>query len=142
MPESYLKYWNGISYNYIRTDGVTDILYQPVLENHLFKDDSLYISYNGKIKILETQKHITEWYVVDTESYDERIWGRDLINFLLYAEKYSNYDISEIKEKIWNEKILWLKDNEPEFYVEREKFDSWFDKKENADIPYVVKKVF
>ena len=132
LPENYLHYWDGLRSNYIRTEGVVDIFYQPVLENHLFKDDSLYISYKEKIKILKEEKHISTWYTLDDKTYDSVIYGTDIVNFLVYINKYSNYDIEPIKDQIWNEKMLWLKDNETEMFNDyvknRENFESWFTK--------------
>lgn len=136
LPKSYMCYWDGIRYNFLRTDGVVDIFYQPVLENHILKDDSLHISYNGKIKVLDKKECSTTWYEFDINSYDEIIWGIDIIRFLLMAKEYSGYDIEPIKEQIW-QKMLWLKDNEPEMfsrYVKsRKNFDSWFDKDSEFD---------
>lgn len=134
LPEWYLNYWDGIRQNYINTKGVVDLIYRPVLENHIFKDDALYISYNGKIKELSRVTHISTWITFDENTYDDVIFGNYIIDFLVYAKVFSGYDIEPIKEKIWNDKMLWLKENETEMfeaYVKsRENFNSWFDKVE------------
>ena len=36
---------------FVKTSGVKDLYYTYIKENHLFKDDYLYISYNNKLKI-------------------------------------------------------------------------------------------
>ena len=132
LPEWYLNYWDGVRYNYINTKGVVDILYRPVLENHLFKDDCIFISYNKKIKVTETLKYSTTWFTVDEDEYDEILWDWEIINFLVYAKKYSGYDIEPIKDQIWNDKMLWLKDNEPDIFDgDRDVFESWFTDAEN-----------
>ena len=137
LPEDYMNYWDGGKQNYLKTSGVVDIVYQPVINNHVFRDDSLYISYTNKIKYkikdkwLDKDERFTKWLDVEEDSYNncERIWGGEIIEFLLMAEKYSGYDISSIKEQMWN-KMLLLKKYEPETYNsqvrDRETFDSWF----------------
>ncbi len=135
LPECYMTYWDGTKQNYINTSGVVDIVYQPVINNHTFKDDSLYISYTDKIEYkIEDSKYerFTNWIEVDKDSYlkCERIWGGDIVEFLLMAEKYSNYDIQPIKEQMWN-KMLLLQKYEPDVFnsqvKNKEIFNSWFD---------------
>ena len=140
LPEDYMNYWDGGKQNYLKTSGVVDIVYQPVINNHVFRDDSLYISYTNKIKYkikdkwLDKDERFTKWLDVEEDSYNncERIWGGEIIEFLLMAEKYSGYDISSIKEQMWN-KMLLLKKYEPETYNsqvrDKETFDSWFNLK-------------
>ena len=49
------------------------------------------------------------------EGYDELVFGRTIVDFLIAAEKYSGYDISKIKEQI-EDKRLWLKATFPDAY--------------------------
>lgn len=49
------------------------------------------------------------------KGHDELIYGGMIIDFLLAAEKYSGYDITEIKEQI-EDKRLWLKTTFPDAY--------------------------
>lgn len=134
LPEYYLTYWDGIRQNWINTKGVVDLVYRPVLENHILKDDALYISYNGKIKELSRETYISTWIKFDEDTYDDIIWGNHIIDFLAYAKVFSKYDIEPIKEQIWNDKMLWLKENETEMfnsYVKnRENFERWFNEVE------------
>lgn len=137
LPEDYMNYWDGNKQHYLKTSGVVDIVYQPVINNHVFRDDSLYISYKNKIKYkikdkwADKSERWTKWLDVDEKDYNscERIWGGKIIEFLLMAEKYSGYDISSIKEQMWN-KMLILEKYEPDVYKEqvrnRETFDNWF----------------
>lgn len=134
LPKSFMKYWDGNAYHYLDTAGVVDIVYQPVIENHVFKDDSLYISYTDKIKYKNKYENEDErfsgWLDVEDEMKYERIWGGEIIKFLLMAEKYSGYNIEPIKEQMWN-KMLLLQKYETETFDKqvrnKEHFNSWFD---------------
>ena len=133
LSESFMKYWNGSSNHYLDTAGVVDILYQPVINNHVFRDDSLYISYTNKInyskKYKDLDERFTNWFEVENEMEYERIWGGEIVEFLLMAEKYSGYNIEPIKEQMWN-KMLLLKKYEKDTFESQVKdkntFDSWF----------------
>lgn len=135
LPESFMKYWDGNSQHYLETAGVVDILYQPVINNHVFRDDSLYISYTNKINYYnkndDRDERFTNWLKVKNEMEYERIWVWDgeIIEFLLMAEKYSGYNIEPIKEQMWN-KMLLLKKYETKLFEEqvknKETFNSWF----------------
>ena len=133
LPESFMSYWNGVALHFLNGAGVVDIVYQPVINNHVFKDDSLYISYTKKIKYKQKYDDIDErfsgWLEVEDEGEYERIWGRDIVEFLLFAEKYSGFDIEPIKEQMWN-KMLLLQKYEEEIFnsyvVNKEKFESMF----------------
>ena len=53
LPDDYIEFRSGtIQYmtGYLKTSGVVDIDYTYFLENHIFKDDYLYISYKEKLK--------------------------------------------------------------------------------------------
>ena len=53
LPDDYIEFRSGtIRYmtGYLKTSGVVDIDYTYFLENHIFKDDYLYISYKEKLK--------------------------------------------------------------------------------------------
>lgn len=76
--------------------------------NHFLKDDFLFISYSEKIILNED--------VLKIAGYDERICGPEIIAFVIAAEKYSEYDVSEIKATIKN-KSQWLKEHFPDDYV-------------------------
>lgn len=116
----YYKRWG-----YINTKGIKDIVYKPMKLNHSLRDDCIMISYD---------KPIT--YVIDRYGYkdyecDERIWGNEIIDVLVYAEKYSKYVIDDIIEQMW-QKMEWLKENELDCYErevkDREHFNKWFER--------------
>ena len=114
LTEDYVKFKSrAIWYmtGYIRTSGVVDIGYTYIKENHLFKDDYLYISYKEKLKF-EENKLGTLQYV----NYDMSICGNSIIPILLAIEVNSNVDINIVKEKIY-EKVEWYKNNYKEDYI-------------------------
>ena len=113
LPEDYIKihsraiwYMNG----YLKTSGIVDMYYTYCKENHLFKDDYIYLSYDKKLH-LET----TQWGYVDIVDYDVCICGNDIIDIVLAAEKYSGIDTSAVRARI-EEKRIWLRNNEPYEY--------------------------
>ena len=113
LPEDYIKiHSRAIWYmrGYLKTSGIVDMYYTYCKENHLFKDDYIYLSYNKKLH-LET----TEWGVVKVVDYDVCICGNDIIDIVLAAEKYSGIDTSSVRARI-EEKRIWLRDNEPDEY--------------------------
>ena len=113
LPEDYIKiHSRAIWYmsGYLKTSGIVDMYYTYCKENHLFKDDYIYLSYNKKLH-LET----TQWGYVDIVDYDVCICGNDIINIVLAAEKYSGIDTSSVRTRI-EEKRIWLRDNEPDEY--------------------------
>lgn len=103
------------------------MMYRWVRENHLFKDDYIYISYHGPLK--EVTSH---WEVKNIEDYDVCVCGNDIVNIVLAAEKYSDFDTSEVRAEI-EKKRVWLRDNEPDYYKEcrledRDIFEQWIEK--------------
>ena len=106
LPEWYLygRYWK--KWGYISTKGVKDLYYKPNMwVNHMFKDDFLYISYDKPITKEDVENYRVEYY----------IWGWEIRDFLLMAEKYSGYDISKIKEQIAEKRAVY-KERHPEDY--------------------------
>lgn len=131
LPEDYLQirsrsteYLDG----YLRVSGIKDMVYTYMKENHVFKDDYIYISYDKKI----SSHKEGPWGFKVYDNWDLRICGNDIINIVLAAEKFSNYNTKGIKKKI-AEKIDWLKKFEPEFYKEsvradKDIFTYWIEK--------------
>ena len=113
LPEDYIEIHSRTIWymkGYLRTSGITDLKYIWVKENHLFKDDYVYISYHGFLKE-ETGK----WGIKYCEDYDISVCGNDIIRIILAAEKYSGFDTSEVRREI-EKKRIWLRDNKPEYY--------------------------
>lgn len=130
LPKDYIEFRSRtISYltGYLKTSGIQDIYYTYLKENHLFKDDYLYISYNGKIELEKTS------YGVRCKNYDFCVCGGDNIPILLEIEKNSKVDTTEVRKKI-NEKYNWWKENEKEDYAR------WFKDENIEDIIEYYKK--
>ena len=86
------------------------MIYTPnMVFNHMFKDDTLYISYDQQIMPADSGSF--ERY----KGYDIAIGGGYIVSFLKAAEQYSEYDISGFKVQI-EEKRLWFKQAFPEDY--------------------------
>ena len=130
LPEDYVKIQSRTIWylkGYLRTSGIVDMAYTWVKENHLFKDDYIYISYHGPLMEVSSQ-----WGYKDIEGYDVCVCGNDIIGIVLAAEKYSGFDTSEVRAEI-EKKRVWLRDNEPDYYKEcrlddRDIFEQWKEK--------------
>lgn len=113
LPKDYIRILSRTHWylwGYLKTSGIVDIKYKMCKINHLFKDDYLYISYHEPLRKEEIIRGYSD-YVND----DVCICGSDIISVLLAAEKYSGYDISQIKKEI-EEKRIWYKENCSEEY--------------------------
>ncbi|MDD7610002.1 MAG: hypothetical protein PUJ82_03665 [Spirochaetales bacterium] len=111
LPSDYIKFHSRsiwYMHGFLKTSGIVDIGYRACLENHLFKDDYIYISYKEKLR-----KEKGSWGIEDYANYDVCICGNSIIPIVLAAEKNSGVDISEVK-KLIEEKRLWLLENYPE----------------------------
>ena len=104
----YYKHWG-----YLSAKGVKCLVYEPCkFSNHMFKDDFLYISYDAPI--IPNPDRQANWFKY--AGFDEYIYGSVIVSFLRAAEKYSGYDITEIKAQI-EDKRLWFKEHYPEDYA-------------------------
>lgn len=130
LPDDYVEiHSRAIWYmtGYLKTSGIVDMDYTWIRENHLFKDDYVYISYNEKLR---TEK--TPWGSDDIVNYDVCVCGNDIVNIVLAAEKYSGLDTSLVRAKI-EQKRIWLRDYEPEEYAhavgeDRDIFELWMER--------------
>ena len=114
LPEWYcpihsrsIWYMNG----FVRTEGVKYVYFKYVPENHLFKDDHIYISYSRPI----TTK-MNEYGFEDVKDFDVSICGNDIVPIILFIEKYSPDCItSEVRAKV-QEKVEYYKTHYPKDY--------------------------
>ena len=99
LPESYCHLQNSNMDGYIRTDGVTHLIYKPsLITDESTKDDILFIFYDGN-----TPDGIDENSMLNSTLYDlcdKLVFGRDIDIFMDYVEKYSDIDVSDIKKKM------------------------------------------
>ena len=64
---------------------------------------------------------------------DSIVFGRDIFKCLAYIEKYSDFNLTPIREEFIKQ-CNWLKKNEPEFAPEADDFGKWFDDKIKSEI--------
>ena len=91
LPEWYMygRYYK--CFGYLSAKGVVDMKYVPSRYiNHFLKDDFLFISYNSMISENPEANSVIDMYT----SYDERINGNEILDFLKAAKRHSEYDIS------------------------------------------------
>jgi hypothetical protein len=111
LPQYYIKchsrsFW--YSHGYVRTKGVKYIDYSYCKENHLFKDDYIYISYDKPIERVKGR-----W--TDYIGADFFMSGNDIITLLFAIERYSpEVDTEPVWKKI-QEKIDYLWEHEQDF---------------------------
>ena len=105
LPEWFIYGYLYKQFGYISAKGVKRLVYSPnySFDNHLHKDDFLYISYGTEIEPYETEWKST-WY----KGYDHLVYGSMIIDFVDAAEKYSDYDVQDIrceiaKKRAWYE---------------------------------------
>ena len=79
--------------------------------NHLFKDDYIYISYKEPLNA-----KVNEWGSIEYTNYDVCVCGNDIVDIVLAAEKFSEFDTTEIRAEI-EKKRVWLRDNHPDEYA-------------------------
>lgn len=89
-------------FGYISSKNVKYLLYVPDYHfNHLFKDDTLYISYRDEI----TKNDATGY-----SGYDYLVTGSVIVPFIDSVEAYSDYDVSDIRVEI-EKKKQWYQEN-------------------------------
>lgn len=111
LPEYFIEGVYYRTHGFMSAKGVKQVVYHPNMwVNHMFKDDYLYVSYDKEIETIKTKMGY-----IDFKNHDYVIRGWSIINFLKGIEKYSNYDISFIKEQI-ELKRKTFEENHPEFY--------------------------
>jgi len=110
LPEYSVHGYLYKRYGYISASGVKHLIYVPnySFTNHLHKDDTLFISYNSIIEPYERENGFT-WY----KGYDEAVGGHLIVEFVDAAEKYSRYDVSDIKKEI-QRKQSWFCERNPD----------------------------
>lgn len=107
LPEWYVYGYLHKRHGYISAKDVKYLIYKPnySFDNHLHKDDFLYISYDREITWREEDYSRYVLY----EGYQNLVYGHLIIEFLDAAEKYSRYDVSEIRQEI-ERKRTWYKE--------------------------------
>lgn len=127
LPEYYCDVTRYCGFHeLIKSINIKDLKYSWVKENHFMKDSVLRISFTDKI----TCKPFKNSCFMDYENVNALVFGYDILKFIAYVNKYSDYDISEIKSEFIKH-CEWLKENEPFFAPDCNDFSKWFDEKIN-----------
>jgi len=110
LPEWYVYGYLYKRHGYISSKGVKHLLYVPnyTFDNHLHKDDTLFVSYSEKIEPYKTE-YGSIWY----KGYDEVFGGHLIMEFTKAAEKHSGYDVSDILKEI-QRKRAWYYERNPQ----------------------------
>lgn len=96
LPEHFIYGYLYKRHGFISAAGVKRMLYVPnYIFNHRHKDDSLYISYDEQIRAAGGDHGRTLY-----EGYKHIVSGLLIIDFADAAEKYSGYDVTEIRREI------------------------------------------
>lgn len=110
LPEWYVRGYMYKTQGYMSAKGVKHLYYKPnyVFDNHLYKYDTLFISYDEPITPTVSE-NCFNWF----EGYKHVLDGSTMVDFLDAVEKYSNYDVSEIRKE-FEKKEKWYYERHPE----------------------------
>lgn len=102
LPEWYVGGYMYKRHGFMSAKGVKHLFYKPnYVFDHLYKDDTLFISYDKEITLIETDDGF-KWY----EGYDYCLSGSIIVDFVDAAEKFSGLDVSNIREEL-EKKRVW-----------------------------------
>lgn len=101
LPPWYVFGYLYKRHGYISAKGVKHLLYKPNyhFNNHYLKYDTLFVSYDAPIIPVESESNFS-WY----EGYEHLLTGGIIVDFIDAVEKYSDYDVSEIKAELEKKK--------------------------------------
>lgn len=108
MPEWYIRGPIRTDFGFISAKGVRKLVYSPnYITNHLYKDDLLFVSYEGSSRIDEEFDKLANVQPVSTyKGYDIVLSGSIIVDFAKAAGIYSNIDCQEII-KAMEDKSAW-----------------------------------
>ena len=103
LPEWYVEGYMYKRHGFMSAKGVKHLFYRPnYVFNHLYKDDTLFVSYDKEITPTENDDGF-KWY----EGYDYCLSGSVILDFVDAAEKYSRLDVSTIREELAKKKVWY-----------------------------------
>ncbi len=112
LPEWFVKVRFYKNHGFLSAKGVVDMVYKPNMWiNHMFRDDSLYISFNKPI--VEIDEEVFGRMRKGYKDYDYVIEGTYAVDFVAAVKKYSDFDTSAIEAAII-EKAAYFIDKFPE----------------------------
>ena len=109
LPEWFVRGYLYKRHGFISAKGVKYLFYVPNynFDNHLYKYDSLLISYGTKIVPYESEDHFA-WF----KGYDHVIGGPLIVSYVDAAEKFSGYDVREIRQELVRKRV-WYDERNP-----------------------------
>ncbi len=111
LPKSFIQVHYLGQWSFMQSAGVVDIIYRPAywIDNHLYKDDCLLISYKDKITLKAQDE---KWARLDDfAGVDIHLFGRSIVDFVDGVEKYSHLDVSAIKQELYKKKVWYARSN-------------------------------
>ena len=129
LPEWFVKGRFYKNHGFISAKGVVDLVYKPNMWiNHMFRDDSLYISYNKPI--VEYEEESFGRMRTEYKDYDYVIDGTYAIDFVAAVKKYSDFDTSAIEQAILDKVDYYVEKFPDEHESENaEEIKAWIKKK-------------
>lgn len=132
LPEWFVKGRFYKNHGFMSAKGVVDLVYKPNMWiNHMFRDDSLYISYDKPIVEYEAESfgRIRKEY----KDYDYVIDGTYAVEFVAAVKKYSDFDTSAIEKAILD-KVAYYVEKFPDEHESKdaEKIIEYIKEKFNA----------
>ena len=114
LPEYFVKGRFYKNHGFISAKGIVDIVYKPNMWiNHMFRDDTLYISYDKPI--IECEDEFLGRAYKEYKDYDYIIEGTYAVDFIAAVKEHSDFDTSKIEEAII-EKARYFINKFPEEY--------------------------
>lgn len=124
LPESYIRLWDRRRDMFLDAANITDIVYKPnwFSDNHLYRDDTIYIKYNGKLEAKKDNFGFESYW----ESADQWVSGKQINAFVSAVQKYSHIDVAQIQQNLQEKKVWYVRNNptHPEL--------------SNAEIPFAI----
>lgn len=109
LPEWFVPVYIYKDDGYLSAKGVKHLVYKPnFFTNHLHKDDILYVSYAQRLTPFTNERGY-EWY----ENYDHVLSGSSILPYLDAVEKYSGYDVSDIRSELQRKREWYIGINPP-----------------------------
>lgn len=121
LPPSFVPLWGRRGQQYIDSAGVTDLVYKPnwFSDNHLYRDDTLYIKYGGKLECKIDRYGYEDYW----ESADQWVGGYSMIPFVEAVAKYSGIDVSHIQQALHDKKIWYVRTNPTHIELSNDEID-------------------
>lgn len=111
LPEYfYCAHWYG-KLAYLDTKHVKQLVFRPCysFDDHLYKDDSLYISYSEEIREYASDNGHFRYML----GYDFLLWGWEIVKFVYAVSQNSDYDTMPVRKQICD-KHDWFAERNPD----------------------------